>query len=204
MKYDLTLQWFSGLRLAMLISGLAAIVSACSSSREVWTDYDRSVNFAQFKTFEIMGHEGHGGLSNNYDSLIDQRIDTTIRQQMSAKGLVEADNADLLINYTVTVANRQKVTTTNVPTGYVGYPYGYYRAGYYAPWPNYATQTQVRDYQEGTLVIDIVDKKRKVMVWEGTGQGTVTKKKLDNLNETIRDAVTEVLASFPPGAANSP
>lgn len=204
MKYDVTYQWFRGLQAAILITGLATIVTGCSSSPEVWTDYDRSVNFAQYKTFEIMGHEGHGGVSKNYSSLVDQRIDAALRQQMSIKGFVGADNADLLINYTVTVANKQKVTTTTAPTGYVGYPYGYYRAGYYAPWPNYSTQTQVRDYQEGTLVIDIVDQKRKVMVWEGTGQGTVTQKKLDNLDETLNNAVTTILASFPPGAANSP
>ena len=192
-------------RAVILLSGVLAMLAACSGSSKVRTDYDRSINFSQYHTFRIMGHEGHGGLRENYSSLTDQRINEAIRQQMLLKGFVPAAEPDLLINYTVTVENKQSVTTTTVPRAYVGfgYGYGYHRAGFYAPWPNYATQTQIREYKQGTLVIDVVDRRRRMMIWEGLSQGTVTDKKLSNLEETINSAVARIMAGFPPGRATS-
>lgn len=54
--------------------------------------------------------------------------------------------------------------------GYYGY-----RRGYYDPWMGYGygTTTQVSQYTEGTINIDLVDMAQKRMVWEGARELTL-------------------------------
>ena len=73
-----------------------------------------------------------------------------------------------------------------------GYPYGGY-------WPGYS-QTYNVEYQEGTLIIDILDAKSHELVWRGTGQDYVEEQQSpEEITEGINQAVTGIMSDFPPG-----
>jgi hypothetical protein len=73
-----------------------------------------------------------------------------------------------------------------------GYPYGGY-------WPGY-TQTYNVEYQEGTLIIDILDAKSHELIWRGTGQDYVEEQQTpEQITEGINQAVEGIMADFPPG-----
>ena len=72
--------------------------------------------------------------------------------------------------------------------------YGY-RRGYYGGWGGY--DTHVQQYVEGTLNIDIVDARRKQLVWEGVAVGRVTDKQREQRQAAINAAVAEIFSKYP-------
>ena len=60
----------------------------------------------------------------------------------------------------------------------------------------------VSQYTEGTFNIDIIDNKRRQLVWEAVGIGRITDKKRENLEESIKSAVPVYFAGYPFVAGN--
>ncbi|MBO6212024.1 DUF4136 domain-containing protein [Algoriella sp.] len=161
---------------------LSLFVTSCSTV-QVSTDYDRSANFSTYKTYSY--HEK--GLDKlKVNDLDKRRLLTAIDTQMAAKGFTKvSSDADLVVN--VLTSTKEKISVSNNNWGYG--PYGYY-GGYYGG-------TNVSQYQAGTIVIDIIDDKKNVLVWQGVGADL----NLSNISakaERIPKAVEEILSKFPP------
>jgi hypothetical protein len=175
-----------------------ALMTACASSTKIQSDYDRSVDFSQFKTY---GYYSPMGIENpNYSSLLGQMFRDAIDAQMKPRGYVLSDNPDLLINVSARLEDKTRVTTTSNP----GYGYGGgggyygYRGGMYDPWGGYGygSSTHVSQYTEGTVNVDMVDIGQKRMVWEGVAIGRVNDKN-DNLRQDVMDGVAEMFQNYP-------
>ncbi len=152
-------------RLSLLLLALSALLlAACSSGPNIKADYDPSVDFSQYQTFNFYNPMG---IENpNYSSIIGQMFRDAITREMEKRGYTLSDDPDLMMNVSAILEDKTKVTTYNDPM-YGGY-YGY-RRGYYDPWYGYGygTSTHVSQYTEGTVNIDMVDARAKRMVWEG-------------------------------------
>ncbi len=57
----------------------------------------------------------------------------------------------------------------------------------------------VRNYTEGTLFIDFIDKEKKELVWQGIGTGALKLKNRDKKEARIKEFVKEIISRFPPG-----
>ena len=172
-----------------------ALMTACASSAKIQSDYDRSVDFSQYRTY---GYFSPMGIENpNYSSLLGQMFRDAIDAQMTQRGYVKSDSPDLLFNVSARLEDKTRVTTMQDPMMYGGGYYGY-RGGMYAPWGGYGygTTTHVSQYTEGTVNIDMVDPKLKRMLWEGVAIGRV-KDKNDNLREDIMTGVAEMFEGYP-------
>ena len=178
---------------------LAVVAGCAETQRQVRSDYDRTANFSGYRTYDIMPGAGRSPTGGDYSTLVAQRIEAAIHREMTARGYVRAPNPDLLVNFQVTVKNIQKVS--QVPTA--GPPAYSYRYGAYRGWPTYSYETWVREYDEGTLLIDLVDAQRQQLVWEGAGTGRVTQKKLENIEETVNGAVAAIFERYPFRAGGS-
>ena len=176
---------------------MIALLSACGSTTKIQSDYDPSVDFSQFKTYNYYSPMG---IENpNYSSLLGQMFRDAIDAQMLPKGYVKSDSPDLLINVSARLEDKTKVTTTSSPAMYGGGYYGY-RGGMYDPWGGYGygTSTHVSQYTEGTINVDMVDIDQKRMVWEGVAIGRVNEKqKSGELRQDIMDGVAEMFANYP-------
>ena len=185
-------------RLFRIITTLVAItlIIACASKPTIQSDYDRSVDFSQYKTY---GYFSPMGVENpNYSSLLGQMFRDAIDAQMLPRGYVKSDNPDLLINVSARLEDKTKVTTHTDPMMYGGY-YGY-RGGMYDPWGGYGygTSTHVSQYTEGTVNVDMVDIRLKRMVWEGIAIGRIDeKRKSGELRQNIMTGVTEMFEGYP-------
>jgi hypothetical protein len=63
------------------------------------------------------------------------------------------------------------------------------------------SETYVREYTEGTLVLDLVDGEKGELAWRGTAQAEVTQTQdPEKRQQRIRKAVAEILQQFPPPA----
>jgi hypothetical protein len=176
---------------------LAVLLASCASSPDIRADYDRSVDFSGYKTydyFQPMSIE-----SKNYTSLIGDHFRNAIDREMSMRGYVKSSNPDLLINVSAILNDKTRVTQS--PS--MHQPYYGYRAGHYSTWGGYGygTDTHISQYTEGTVNLDMVDPKLKRMVWEGVAIGTITDKKRKNAREVISNGVSLVFAQYPFRAA---
>ena len=182
-----------GFRVALAVA-VPLMLAACASGPDVRAIADPSVNFSQFQTFGFV--EPLGTDRAGYQSMVSQQLEASTTREMQARGLrYDAANPQLLVNFNAKLDDKMRVTTTPEPIMAPGY-YGY-RRGFYNPWPMYAETTDVTQYTEGTLTIDVVDAARKQMVWEGTVTKSVTSKDQQNVNGAIDAAVTAAFTKFP-------
>lgn len=170
-------------------------LAACSSGPTIKADYDPSVDFSRYQTFNFFSPLG---IENpTYSSLLGQMFRDSLTRQMELKGYTLSDDPDLLLNVSAILEDKTKVTTYNDP--YYGGYYGY-RRGYYDPWAGYGygTRTHVSQYTEGTVNIDMVDARAKRMVWEGIAMGRVDEEKSNaEVRAAIDSGVTEMFANYP-------
>jgi hypothetical protein len=170
---------------------LVALLAACSSGPTIRSDYDHTIDFSQYKTFGFFDRLSIE--DPNYSSIYGSVFREAISQQMESRGYTKSDRPDLLINVSARLQEKTKVTTTSDPFPYGGY-YGY-RRGFYDPWYGYGygTTTNVSQYTEGTVNVDVVDAKAKKLVFEGVGIGRL---KDDRTNAQVREAIEKGVASM--------
>ena len=178
--------------------------TGCASSAKIMGDYDRGVDFGAYQTWDFIKDAGPD--YRGYESLFSQYMVEAITLEMDKRGYTRSSDPDIFLNFNAFVQEKTKVTQSTSmgpPMGGGGY-YGY-RGGYYGAWGGYGygTETRVSQYSEGTFNIDIIDAKRKQLVWEAVGIGKVTDKHRQNLRQTVMNAVPKFFSLYPFVAGNS-
>jgi hypothetical protein len=170
--------------------------SGCTSSRVgVTNDFDHAINFRAFKTWAWYPQQPvdtEGGPARGYESFLDKRMRAAVVAEMTRKGLTESTTApDIYVAYSARVEDKQQVSPYY---NGLGYPFGYgYGFGRGIP--------PVTQYKAGTVVIDIIDARRKELAWRGTGQAQVNQNTI-NEAETLR-IVNGILSTYPPQDSNA-
>jgi len=175
---------------------IATSLAACSSGAKIRSDYDKTADFSQYRTYDYYADAGPE--TTGYRSLFSQYMEKAISAELESRGYVRSDNPELLVNFNARLEDKTKVTTSPAPM-YGGYGYYGYRRGFYDPWMGYGygTETNVSQYTEGTVNIDIVDAKQKKLVWEAVGIGRVRDDTFENLEAKVNAAVPKFFANFP-------
>jgi len=164
---------------------LLFILSSCSSIT-VYSDFDKKVDFSQYKTYAF--HKA--GIDKVEISQLDKnRILNAIEVELAKKGITKSETPDLLINFFTKDRERVDVTQYSYGWGY-GWRYG---------WNPYmwGGQPYVSTSTEGTLYIDIIDTKRKELIWQGEGVGYLTQNR-SKKEAIINEFVAKILAQYPP------
>jgi len=167
---------------------LAASAVACASPK-VGYDYDSGANFSAYHTYEWMpGAQEVIGDKRVDNSLVDSRIRTAVGARLQAKGYTASVNGkpDFYVAYHVAVKDRMKGSSTQ---RYIGdYAYG-----------TYTTISDVRSYNEGDLLVDIIDAASKRLVWRSSAQAEVDPGMTpEERDKRIGRVVDQMLSSFPP------
>ena len=187
---------FKNLSRFVFIMAVAVLLASCASKPTIETDYDPTVDFGQYKTFNFFSPMGIENPS--YSSIYGSIFRDAIGKEMESRGYTLSDNPDLMINVSGRLQDKTKVTTTSDP--YMGGGYYGYRRGAYGPWGGYGygTTTHVSNYTEGTINVDMVDRAMKRMVWEGVAMGRVDEDKTnDERRQSIYAGITEMFAAYP-------
>jgi hypothetical protein len=159
--------------LSLLSLAIGTALMGCAST-QVTTDWDRNTQFASYHTYAWM--ETPRMQAMQHATLFDRRLRAAVEEQLAVKGMRKADaagEADLLIVYHAGVQDKVDVQTS----GYFG------------------RRVDVREYQQGMLVIDVVDAKTKSLVWRATAKDEVGD--ADPSREQIGKAVQKMFAGFP-------
>ncbi|RZK99126.1 MAG: DUF4136 domain-containing protein [Hymenobacter sp.] len=184
---------------ALVVTSLALAfgLASCATSANVasTSDFDHAVNFRAYKTwawYPKQTNDTEGGPAKGYESFTDQRIRDAVTKDLTAKGLTETTTSpDVYVAYSVRVENKQQVSGYPYGGGY-GYPYYGYGYGGFGGYPYGGSY----NYKAGTVIIDIVDARRKELAWRGTGQAQLNQNSISE-EETYR-IVNSVLGNYPP------
>ncbi len=175
------------------------MLSSCSSL-EILYDYDKSVDFKQFETFSFYPWDYKNGFQlNDYDK---QTILNTIRSSMESKGYKYVkDGGKMVVSIFVTLEGKVSYTAyTDHYGGWAGYGGGWGYAGYgygYGYGMGYSsTNVSQRNYNEGSLVIDVFSVSDKKLIWQGIGSDEV-EQDLDKRDKNLPKKVSAVMDRFP-------
>ena len=104
---------FSGIS-SLLIS--FALLTACTSNPRVQSDFDDSVDFSQYKTFNF-GTQTEI-LDPDFHDLLLLTFSAAVEQQMLSRGYVKSDNPDVLFDVSVDVEDKTQAPsqTTGCPS----------------------------------------------------------------------------------------
>ena len=108
----------------LVMLALAALIAGCTSGPDIRSDYDRTVDFSQYKTYNFFSPMG---IENpNYSTIYGSIFRESISREMDSRGYTISNDPDLLINVSARLEDKTKVTTYNdpYPAGYYGYRRG--------------------------------------------------------------------------------
>ena len=180
-------------RLTSIISFL--IISACSGI-PVSQDFEQSFDFSSLKTFAWDANEDNQWGIASSNELVDRRIRSAIENTLTARQFsqVDAAKAEFLVLYNVVV--EQRISSSNVSGGI---SVGRSTRGRHGS-IGLSTGSQIRTYEQGTLLIDVIDVASDKLVWRGTSAQTLPDlSDPQRLTDHINATVAAIFEQFPPG-----
>lgn len=190
----------AALAVGVFLSTLLAL-TGCSSLK-VHSDWDPQYDFARVQTWKWaeVPQTPTGSAVIDTDGLMAQRVMRAVEENLATRGYVKTatSEGDFEVAWFLTVEPKTQVTTVNDYHGYGGPYRGWYGAGYGG------STTVVDSYNEGTLIIDIRDGKTRELAWRGSATARLREKSdPEKAQQRANDAVTQILAKFPPPSPKS-
>ncbi|NAW50157.1 DUF4136 domain-containing protein [Elizabethkingia argentiflava] len=161
-------------------------LGACSPFM-VKSDYDRSVSFKQYKTYEIRQKDLK---LNDIDR---NRVISAIQQQMNAKGMTESSSPDLIINLKASHKQIRDIQMGSPWSWGIGWGWG--GPAWSLGWGYNRSYTSY--YNRGTLVLDFIDAHSNKLVWQGIGSGLNIDRPQSKAKH-IPTMIHEILKNYPP------
>jgi hypothetical protein len=167
--------------IALVAAGAAGCVSMSVASH-----VERGVDFSQFRTWDWGQADalptGDPRLDNN--TVFNDQLQGAIEKALATKGYLRAPaggQADLVIHYHANVNQRFNVNEPDVNCT-----------------PGNC-QPSVIEYEQGTLVLDVMDPKTNKIVWRGWAQDSLQGiiDNQDRLEQKVNEAVSKMMALFP-------
>lgn len=159
------------------------LFSGCSSY-QYYAIQSNNITFSKYRTFAWLPTIDTAK-NDGYTDVADGHIKDAVTAKLENIGLIlNSARPDLLVRYQKMVKNKTKVYDepqyiyiyNGFYPGDIRYRHGrYYYYNYASPFPVYMGSEIVRvPYQEGTLVIDLIDRREKRVIWRGYGIGEIT------------------------------
>jgi len=174
----------------MIAASFLLILSGCKISPPVTTDYDTSYDYSKLTHYAWIEPTDKTRVTTLDDRRQINAIETILNRKGFNKAYEHAKPNFLLRIHTITDKK------TDVDT--------FYRMWGYYPfyWPNRYAGTIVREYEVGTLVLDIVDPVKKEVIWRGSVSrklGIYSNRSPEERSSIAMSNADFLLASFPPG-----
>lgn len=170
-----------------LVLYLAFCFVGTAHAQKIKVEYDKSLDFSQFKTYAIDPN------TNSAKPMLRLAIQGAVEDDLNKRGLTKvADNPDLFVQM-------YGATDTDFTAHYFDPVYG---GGIpplnskYMYWHNIPGTVTTVVIPKGELVVDILDAKQKKLIWRGIAKEKLSEQK-DKLVDQINRAVEKMFAQYP-------
>ncbi|PWT97646.1 MAG: DUF4136 domain-containing protein [Terriglobia bacterium] len=168
---------------------LAMCMGTVAFAQDVQFDYDRSINFTAYKTYQWVDYQK----IDVGDQLLDGDIKRAVDEQLAGKGLRRVESGgDLLVGYQASISQEKEFDSLG--SGWGG--------PWWGPWGNSGnTRVTSSTIDVGKLVIGLFDPASKQLVWRGAASNTLDLKTDPDKNyRALQKAMTKLFKNYPPGA----
>ena len=170
----------------------ALLLQACASGPRIVTNSDPAADWSSFQTFGFF--QPLGTDRGNVRSITSNQLIESTTREMQAAGFTRSDsNPDLLINFVL--STRETIQTRPTTSASMHHSRGRYRT--WSGWSASTSTTEIVQRTEGTIAVDIVDRARNQLVWEGAASKRVTDSTRANQDQVLDDAIADIFAKFP-------
>src|ERR1700693_2429659 len=166
--------------------GIILLAATVSFAQQVKTDYDRSTDFGQYKTYSWEKVQ-------TQDQLWVDRIKAAVNTALAAKGLTPVESGGDIAIIAIEMTKNQQ--TLNTFYDGFGGGWGWRRGGGLGGFGDATTTTE--NYKVGTLVVDLFDAHTKKLIWRGSASDTLSDKSDKNIKE-LDKGVKKMFDHFPP------
>lgn len=182
---------FNSLKMATLLFGFS-LLAACATGPRIVTNSDPSADWTAYRTFGFFPQLGTD--RGQVRSITSNQLIESTRREMEAAGFIFAEtNPDLLIDFTI--STRETLETR--PRSSASFHHSRGRYNTWNGWSYSMSTTEVIQQIYGTLAVDIVDRARNQLVWEGAASKRITSSTLDNKSKVLDSAIADIFLQFP-------
>ncbi len=174
---------------AMVAIVVIVLVAGCASTSATH-DFNPSVDFDDYRTFSWVSRNPLVAAPEGANPLLEDRLEQTTLDLLSAKGyrfVADPKAADFVIGFALGAT--EKVRIESYPARYRG-AWHWGGAG--------VQEVSVQQHIEGRLTVDIFDVATQQPAWHGWATRRITSSVRKEARQAIRDALTAILANFPP------
>lgn len=163
-----------------VVIGLVMLVwvAGCSSVEVVRTQVAEGFRLSGYETFDFFQLEASGDTAANFAENVGL-LKEAITRELESRGMERVSaSPDLLVNIGIVVEEKVQTRETTIREApiYIG------QRRYH--WET--EEVEVGRYREGTVTLDLVDRRENKLVWEGVVEGVIPKKE-----EQLRGRIDE-------------
>lgn len=166
---------------------LALLLCATMQAQKIKVEYDKSLDFSQFKTF-AWGHHDASSRPN-----LALAIAGAVQSDLERLGLKRVDeNPDLYVqmygavDHDLSIAEANPLYVNGIPSIEEAYDL----------WYGYSGRPTVVTVHKGQLVVDLIAASQKKLVWRGVAQDKLSDKS-SKLLEQVNRAVEKMFLQYP-------
>ena len=181
---------FSKSMTLLLVCLMASLMVACVSPPEAQVDYNRSYDFSSVRKIALQPIDRTAASTVIISDMQIDRINAAVREELQRRGLVVvADNADadMLLAWHLVTQERTDVRNFNTSAGYNCWNCGI-GGGF-----------SVRQYTQGTFIVDMIDPIKLRSVWRSTFESRMRTQTDPAKAAATREAAAQaIFVGFPP------
>ena len=164
---------------------LSLVLAGCSNRIPIKTSYDKSAPFQKYHTYALDVSQAE------FRPLAKRTLEQSLRARLDPRGLKEVtvDQADLFVVCRIATEQRQESSSVG---GRVYFPSTF---GRYSGTAGIVQAPQMTEYTYGSLIIDLVDRASRQLVFRGIGSARVDVEEKNAA--TINTIVSRVVAAIP-------
>jgi Domain of unknown function (DUF4136) len=174
------------IRKVVLVLMGTILLAGTTSAQQVKTDYDRSADFTQFKTYSWEHVK-------TKDALDVDRIKAAVNATLAARGWTLVKTGGDVSIIAIEMTHDQQTLNTFYDGFGGGWGWRRFGGGGFGD-----ATTTTETYRVGTLVVDLFDSKTKQLIWRGSASDTLSNNSDKNI-KNLDKGVEKMFKNFPPG-----
>jgi hypothetical protein len=180
-------------RFAALLGAFACslVLFAVPAHAKTTVDFNPDLDFTKYKSFAYIGGVEHLTMQQVNPYLIRDTVHAAVAKELLGRGLAEVpiqSNPDLVVRYRAESNTQVNYSGDDMYGGYDAYTVDWW-AWSYTLWMSSTTR-------DGSLMIDLIDTKRRILAWRLFTQQKILN--VDKMPEKITNEIAEGFKSFPP------
>ena len=172
---------------------LPVILAGCASSPTATMDYDPEFDFSGVQHIAILPVNRNVSPVTALSDMQVMRMNQSLSDELVRRGYSVTDDfnaADVLLTWHLVTQEVTDIRTYNTMS-----------ARYTRCWqcpPGTSQNVRVRQFTQGTLIVDLIDPERQISVWRSILESRMRDRSAEEAEKARREAAMAIFDGFPP------